>query len=201
MRNAKLLPMLFLLAVGFGVGGCYAQSTLSSIGRVETTSGSGTGFIASEDQASDTPTYEIWTAGHVVDRVGQNVAVRFDAGRKGETLVVGTVTYRKYEGEYDAAIIECQGKPPRSVLRIANAEAGDVAYFAGYSSRFRWRALRIVSATAAWCGRNRFWVPPPSQGESGAPVWTEAGVHGVVTGFVTANRRMIMHPISQWIDR
>lgn len=182
------------------------RSTLSSIGRVETVEGAnfgtGTGFVAREIETDSGTSYEVWTAAHVVERVGQQVSIRFDVGSENEKLVVGVVTYRKYDSEHDAAVIECEGDPPRHVLRIASSEVGDVAYFAGYSGRYRWRAIRIIASSIRGIGGVRLFVPESSPGESGAPVWTSNGVSGVVTAYTeTAVKRLMMHPISHWVDR
>ena len=186
------------VAIAFVVlfcGDVFGQGTLSSIGRVETVEGTGTGFVVDPDP--ETPGFQVWTAGHVVSEVGENVAIRFDVGKSSERLYAGVVIKRRFDSQVDAAIVEVKFGEQKQPLEIGNSTRGAEHYYAGYSG-FGFRGLRIIASSRRLSFGGRLWSPESRAGESGSPVWNKSGVIAVVVA--KTGRMTITQPISDWLS-
>ena len=134
----------------------------------------------------------ILTARHVAGRVGLPAAAMFPDG----TRLVGWTSVLCHEA--DVAIIVVEGRAPQLILIAPETPAmGTLVAYGGFDGGRGWqhRMGRLVQQTLTGD-----WVitGPARGGDSGGPVWTDAGLVGVIWG--TDGRETLCTSLPQLIN-
>ena len=166
--------------------------------RVETDSGSGTGFVV----ASENGSIETWTNGHVTRGVGSTVRLRFGTGTANESVTEGIVADRRFSGGYDWSKIVAR-KTYTGHVFSPNDSGGDgkALVTGGYPNGDRFYSLVLDREQSHGFNSVKAYSPPSIPGQSGSPVVDSSGmVVGVVTMYFRSGRKKYggFLPISDW---
>jgi S1-C subfamily serine protease len=191
-------PVFFLLDHAPGCYGQHLQHGFEGIVRVETPTGTGTGFIV----ATEGDRTEVWTNAHVSGPEDSRVRCRIWTGTENETVFNGTVVFARLGDGIDIAKIIGDFSYDGRVHRIGNGDSlRRLAYTAGHPHGGRAYALAVADYPDANIGRIRGYKPPSIRGQSGSPVTDSEGfVIGVVTYKLGVGRNATggILPIDDW---
>jgi len=166
--------------------------------RIETRTGSGSGFIVCSGQGR----IEAWTNGHVTGRVGTSVLIRINTGTASERLVTGTVVDRQYAGGSDWAKVVATAEYNGHVFPIASCFGCNLDRITGgFPNGGRFKSLVLSPTPAVSFGDIEAYLPASIPGQSGSPVCNSKGeVVGVVTLYFEDGRSRYggYLPISDW---
>lgn len=179
-------------------------NAFSNVPRIETDSGRGSGFVVDVGAGKT----EVWTNGHVVDRVGQEVTLRFAADTPNESTAKGTVAWRRFEEGIDAAKIIIEAEIDVQPFRIRVGSNGDdvitdLVATAGYPLGNRGYSVILSEYPKRDFNRVKAYLPSAIPGQSGSPIVNGAGeVTHVVTLYAKVGREKFggAMPISDWTE-
>ena len=188
----------FQLSVCLCTATAQVELACNGICRVETPTGSGTGFVV----ASRSGKIEVWTNGHVTGPIGSEATARFSTGRSDERTFKTTVAARRYqggadwskligEGDYEGHVFPVGGLQDASVDRLTGGFPHGGSFYSLVLSPRPDKSFGDVSA----------YLPSAIPGQSGSPVVDESGnVVGVVTMYFQNKRERFggFLPIEDW---
>lgn len=174
------------------------QTACNGIGRIETRTGSGSGFVV----ASDGERFEVWTNGHVTGPIGSTAVVRMQTGKRAESTFKATVAARRFAGGADWAKLVAEGAYTGYVFPIGSlgGEESD-RVTGGFPNGGRFYSLVLTPSPKHSFGEINAYLPAAIPGQSGSPVCNDSGeVVGVVTMYFEQRRQRFggFLPIEDW---
>jgi len=197
-RLLCFVVVLFALLACCSCSDAQLQSACNGIGRIETRTGSGTGFVV----AAERDRFEVWTNGHVTGPIGSSATVRMQTGRKAEAAFAATVAARRFEGGADWAKLIAEGTYTGHVFSIGSLGGGKSdRVTGGFPNGGRFYSLVLSPKPNKSFGEVKAYLPAAIPGQSGSPVCNEAGeVVGVVTMYFEDRSQRFggFLPIEDW---
>lgn len=197
----RVLCLVAVLAVLLACCSCsnaQLHTACNGIGRIETRTGSGTGFVV----ASNGSEFEVWTNGHVTGPVASKATVRMQTGRRSEATFEAVVAARRFEAGTDWAKLIAKGAYTGHVFSVGSlgGEKSD-RLTGGFPNGDRFYSLVLTPMPKQSFGEINAYLPAAIPGQSGSPVCNERGeVVGVVTMYFEKRRQRFggFLPIEDW---
>ena len=202
MHNCFFLFAVTALSVQLSLSANTATAQVelacNGIGRIETSSGSGTGFVV----ASRDGKIEVWTNGHVTGPIGSDATVRFSTGLSTERTFRTTVAARRYQGGADWAKLIGDGTYEGHVFTVGGLQdASTDRVTGGFPHGGSFYSLVLSPRPDKSFGEVTAYLPSSIPGQSGSPVVDLSGsVVGVVTMYFESKRKRYggFLPIDDW---
>lgn len=203
MSNRSVFAVVVFLACAFI--GVLCSSTFgqvhtapSGICRVETPTGSGSGFVV----ASDNGRFEVWTNGHVTGGIGSKATLRFEVGQASEKTYPATVAARRFQGGADWAKVIAEGAYEGHIFPVGSLGSEQLdRVTGGFPNGGRFYSLVLTPRPRKSFGEVSAYLPAAIPGQSGSPVCDQKGnVVGVVTMYFHTGRERYggFLPIEDW---